>query len=67
MLLKILKHMYVNKTDSRRLCIYHLVYLGEVGGRVERKYVARKMCVENGMCAGNRTCNVGLEYMKRRG
>ena len=45
MLLKILKHMYVNKTDSRRLCIYHLVYLGEVGGRVERKYVARKMCV----------------------
>lgn len=45
MLLKILKHMYVNKTDSRRLYIYHLVYLGEVGGRVERKYVARKMCV----------------------
>lgn len=45
MLLKILKHMYVNKTDSRRLCVYQLVYLGEVGDRVERKYIATNMCV----------------------
>lgn len=37
--------MYVNKTDSRRLCVYQLVYLGELGDRVERKYIATNMCV----------------------